>query len=106
MREASIIDSMPVQDYVAATSVGIVGGTPILELAYEEDSSADVDMNVVKTGDGRFIEVQGTAEMEPFGRDALDRLLELADIGTRHLIDLQRDIVGSFLADATTDRNH
>lgn len=106
MREASIIDSMPVQDYVAATSVGIVGGTPILDLAYEEDSSADVDMNVVKTGDGRFIEVQGTAEMEPFGRDALDRLLELADIGTRHLIDLQRDIVGSFLADATTDRNH
>ena len=98
MREASIIDSMPVQDYVAATSVGIVGGTPILDLAYEEDSSADVDMNVVKTGDGRFIEVQGTAEMEPFGRDALDRLLELADIGTRHLIDLQRDIVGSFLA--------
>jgi ribonuclease PH len=61
MREASIIDSMPVQDYVAATSVGIVGGTPILDLAYEEDSSADVDMNVVKTGDGRFIEVQGTA---------------------------------------------
>lgn len=106
MREASIIDSMPVQDYVAATSVGIVGGTPILDLAYEEDSSADVDMNVVKTGDGRFIEVQGTAEMEPFGRDALDRLLELADIGTRHLIDLQRDIVGLFLADATTDRNH
>ena len=106
MREASIIDSMPVQDYVAATSVGIVGGTPILDLAYEEDSSADVDMNVVKTGDGRFIEVQGTAEMEPFGRDALDRLLELADIGTRHLIDLQRDIVGLFLADATTDCDH
>ena len=106
MREASIIDSMPVQDYVAATSVGIVGGTPILDLAYEEDSSADVDMNVVNTGDGRFIEVQGTAEMEPFGRDALDRLLELADIGTRHLIDLQRDIVGLFLTDATTDRNH
>ena len=97
MREASIIDSMPVQDYVAATSVGIVGGTPLLDLAYEEDSSADVDMNVVKTGDGRFIEVQGTAEAEPFGRDALDRLLELADIGTRHLIELQRDIVGSFL---------
>lgn len=106
MREASIIDSMPVQDYVAATSVGVVGGTPILDLAYEEDSSADVDMNVVKTGDGRFIEVQGTAEMEPFGRDALDRLLELADIGTRHLIDLQRDIVGLFLADATTDCDH
>ena len=106
MREASIIDSMPVQDYVAATSVGVVGGTPMLDLAYEEDSSADVDMNVVKTGDGRFIEVQGTAEAEPFGRDALDRLLELADIGTRHLIELQRDIVGLFLIDATTDRNH
>ena len=55
---------MPVSDYVAATSVGIVGGEPLLDLAYDEDSRADVDMNVVKTGDGRFIEVQGTAEAD------------------------------------------
>ena len=59
------------RDYVAATSVGIVDGEPLLDLAYEEDSRADVDMNIVKTGDGRFIEVQGTAEAAPFGRDAL-----------------------------------
>ena len=63
---------IPVQDYVAATSVGVVGGVPMLDLAYEEDSRADVDMNVVKTGDGRFIEVQGTAEGPPFERQALD----------------------------------
>ena len=66
----------------------------MLDLAYEEDSSADVDMNVVKTGDGRFIEVQGTAEGPPFERGALDSLLELADAGIRDLVTLQRSIVG------------
>ena len=78
-------------DYVAATSVGVVAGTPMLDLAYDEDSKADVDMNVVKTGDGRFIEVQGTAEGPPFERGALDALLELADAGIRQLVSLQRD---------------
>ena len=57
-----MIRTLPISDYVAAISVGVVGGTPMLDLAYDEDSQADVDMNVVKTGDGRFIEVQGTAE--------------------------------------------
>ena len=85
---------MPVLDYVAATSVGVVGGTPMLDLAYEEDSRAEVDMNVVKTGDGRFIEVQGTAEGPPFERRALDDLLALADEGIRELVELQRAIVG------------
>ena len=94
MRAAGQIKTMPVLDYVAATSVGVVGGTPLLDLAYEEDSRADVDMNVVKTGDGRFIEVQGTAEGPPFERGALDALLELADGGIRELVDLQRSIVG------------
>ena len=70
-------------DYVAATSVGIVDGEPLLDLAYDDDSRADVDMNIVKTGDGRFIEVQGTAEAIPFGRDALNTLLDLADHGHR-----------------------
>ena len=56
----------PVSDYVAATSVGIVAGMPLLDLAYEEDSKADVDMNIVKTSDGRYVEIQGTAEAEPF----------------------------------------
>jgi ribonuclease PH len=94
MRQKGMIRSIPVSDFVAATSVGVVGGVPMLDLAYDEDSKADVDMNVVKTGDGRFIEVQGTAEGPPFERGALDSLLELADAGIRDLIALQRSIVG------------
>jgi ribonuclease PH len=97
MREQDLIRTMPVQDYVAATSVGIIEGVPMLDLAYEEDSRADVDMNVVQTGDGRFIELQGTAEADPFGRDALDALLALADSGIRQLVTLQREIVGGIL---------
>ncbi len=69
-------------------------GEILLDLAYEDDSRAEVDMNIVKTGDGRFIEVQGTAEAIPFGREALNRLLDLADNGIRQLIDKQRAIVG------------
>jgi len=79
---------------VAAISVGIVDGEPLLDLAYDDDSRAEVDMNVVKTGDGRFVEVQGTAEALPFGRDALNTLLDLADQGIRQLVDKQRAIVG------------
>lgn len=97
LRTTEVLKGMPVSDYVAATSVGIVGGMPLLDLAYEEDSKADVDMNIVKTGDGRYIEVQGTAESEPFDRDALNGLLELADIGIAQLIAKQRDIVGPIL---------
>ena len=97
MRQQSLIRSVPVNDYVAATSVGIVGGMPLLDLAYEEDSKADVDMNIVKTGDGRFIEIQGTAEAEPFGTEALTGLLALADRGIADLIAKQRAIVGTIL---------
>jgi ribonuclease PH len=97
MRENGQIKSIPVQDYVAATSVGVVGGMPMLDLAYEEDSRADVDMNIVKTGDGRFIEVQGTAEGQPFERQALDDLMALGDKGIRELVALQREIVGGIL---------
>jgi ribonuclease PH len=97
MKQQDTLRSIPVNDYVAATSVGIVGGMPLLDLAYEEDSKADVDMNIVKTGDGRFIEVQGTAESEPFDRDALAGLLELADRGIDQLVAKQREIVGSLL---------
>jgi ribonuclease PH len=89
--------AIPVSDYVAATSVGIVGGMPLLDLAYEEDSKADVDMNIVKTSDGRFIEIQGTAEAEPFGTEALTGLLALADKGINDLVAKQREIVGSIL---------
>jgi ribonuclease PH len=97
LRQQSMLKTMPVNDYVAATSVGIVGGMPLLDLAYEEDSKADVDMNIVKTGDGRFIEIQGTAEAEPFGTDALTGLLALADRGIADLIAKQREIVGAIL---------
>src|SRR5918995_174231 len=97
MREAGQIKAIPIQDYVAATSVGVVGGLPMLDLAYEEDSRADVDMNIIKTGDGRFIEIQGTAESEPFSREALAGLLDLADSGIAQLIEKQRAIVGSIL---------
>jgi len=89
--------SIPVSDYVAATSVGIVSGMPLLDLAYEEDSKADVDMNIVKTSDGRFIEIQGTAEAEPFGNEALTGLLVLADKGITELVTKQREIIGSIL---------
>src|SRR5436189_1209988 len=97
MRELAMIKGLPILDYVAATSVGIVDGTALLDLAYEEDSKAEVDMNFVKTGDGRFIELQGTAEGLPFDRRALDALMGLADDGIKKLIDKQREIVGKFL---------
>jgi ribonuclease PH len=97
MRGQNQISTMPVRDFVAATSVGIVDGQPLLDLAYEEDSRAEVDMNIVQTGDGRFIEVQGTAEVTPFGRDALLSLLDLAQEGIRQLNALQRDIVGTLV---------
>jgi ribonuclease PH len=97
LRSQGVLSRMPVSGYVAATSVGVVGGTPMLDLAYEEDSKADVDMNVVQTGDGRFIEVQGTAEAEPFSKRELDELLDLAASGIRELVALQREVVGPIL---------
>jgi ribonuclease PH len=97
MKKADQIKTIPITDYVAAVSVGVVGGMPLLDLAYEEDSKADVDMNIVKTSDGRFIEIQGTAEAEPFGSETLTGLLALADEGINDLIDKQRAIVGPIL---------
>jgi ribonuclease PH len=97
LRAQAVIARVPVTDYVAATSVGIVDGTPLLDLAYDEDSKAEVDMNVVKTSDGRFIELQGTAETKPFDRAQLDMLLALADKGIGQLMEKQREIVGKIL---------
>ena len=97
LRKEGMIARVPVEDYVAAISVGIVGGLPLTDLAYEEDSKAEVDMNVVKTGDGRFIEIQGTAEGAPFDSTALNDLLNLANTAIKNLIEMQRDIVGSVL---------
>jgi len=78
------------RDCVAAISVGVVGGRPLLDLNYPEDSTAEVDMNIVMTGGGEFVEVQGTAEQIPFGRGRLDELLALAEGGIRRLVALQR----------------
>lgn len=80
---------------VAAVSVGIVGNTPLLDLKYDEDSRADVDMNVVCTCDGRFIELQGTAEREPFSREQMDQLLELATLGINELIGVQKSVIAN-----------
>jgi ribonuclease PH len=85
-----VLRSMPLRDYVAATSVGLVGGTPMLDLCYDEDSRADVDMNVVMTGNGRFIEVQATAEHEPFDDAQMANLIALARAGISQLVDRQK----------------
>lgn len=90
MRRQRVVVRSPVVTPVAAVSVGIVKGRPMLDLCYEEDAAADVDMNVVMTGRGEIIEVQGTAERRPFSRAELDRLVGLAARGIRRLIRLQR----------------
>jgi len=87
------IKRSPIIAEVAAISVGIVDGTPLLDLKYEEDSRAEVDMNVVCTGDGRFIEVQGTAEGQPFSRAQMDELLELGRRGIEQLVRAQREAI-------------
>jgi ribonuclease PH len=93
-QEAGIIDEIPLRDYVAAVSVGIVDGEKLLDLDYIEDSGAEVDMNVVMTGRGEFVEIQGTAEGKTFSRQDLDELLALAQKGIEELIALQRNIIG------------
>lgn len=90
----SIIKTSPIRSEVAAVSVGIIEGTPILDLAYAEDSTADVDMNIVCTGRGQFIEIQGTAEREPFTREQMDEMLKLAEKGVNELFDIQRMALG------------
>ena len=97
LRKEGLITRVPVEDYVAAISVGIVDSLPLTDLAYEEDSKAEVDMNVVKTGNGRFIEIQGTAEGAPFDSNALSELLDLANTAIKNLIEMQRNIIGSVL---------
>lgn len=86
----NIIKTSPILSEVAAVSVGIIEQTPILDLAYAEDSTADVDMNVVCTGTGKFIELQGTAEREPFSREQMDEMLVLAEAGISKLFEIQR----------------
>ncbi len=93
LQRAGVITKSPVKDQIAAVSVGLVEGTPLLDLKYDEDSRAGVDMNVVCTGAGRFVEVQGTAEGEAFTREEMDALLALASRGLAQLFAAQREAI-------------
>ncbi len=93
--EKGLVPENPVRDYLAAVSVGMVGDELRLDLDYEEDSSAQVDMNVVMTGSGRMVEIQGTAEQKPFTADDLARFLELARTGIDRLVGLEREMLGA-----------
>lgn len=88
------------RDYVAAVSVGLIGGRVLLDLDYNEDSRAEVDMNIVRTGDGRLVEIQGTAETEPFDRNQMDEMLAAADWGGAQLVDAQRAAITSLIGEA------
>ncbi len=90
-----LIERNPLTNHLAAVSVGIVDGEPRLDLCYTEDSAAEVDMNIVMTGDGRFVEVQGTAERSPFSKGNLETLITLAQEGIKKLISLQKEYLGS-----------
>jgi ribonuclease PH len=94
-REAGKIDSMPLVDHVAATSVGVVDGEILLDVDYSEDSRAEVDMNVVMDGHGRLIEVQGTGERAPFDRTRLDAMLDVASAGVQVLTGIQREMLAA-----------
>jgi len=91
--EEGILQNLPQRHYVAATSVAVVNGDLMLDLNYEEDSQAQVDMNLVETGGGLLVEVQGTAEGNPFSKDEFYRLIALGSQGTRHLVEIQRRLV-------------
>jgi len=98
LKKEGKIERVPIQDYIAATSVGILNDNMILDLCYEEDSKAEVDMNVVMTGKGEFIEVQGTAERKPFSKEKMDTMLDLAKKGIDELFSIQRKLVGDILS--------
>jgi ribonuclease PH len=95
MKSMGVISTIPLKHAVAAISVGIVRGYTMLDLCYEEDSTAEVDSNVVMTDQGNFVEVQGTAENKPFSRQSLDELLTLAEGGIRQILEIQQTIVKS-----------
>jgi ribonuclease PH len=95
LKKEKKIETIPIKDFVAATSVGVLAGKKILDLEYTEDSVAEVDMNIVKTGSGGFVEIQGTAEQEPFTDKDMDAMLSLANKGIKELIALQKKAIGS-----------
>ncbi len=94
LKKQGLIDAMPVKDYLAAVSIGIVSGKPALDLCYSEDAAAEVDMNLVMTGSGKIVEVQGTAEGEPFSRSELNKLLALGEKGIKALVKKQKELLG------------
>ena len=94
MKKKKLIETIPIKDYVAAVSVGVIDGKRLLDLDYSEDSTASVDLNVVKTGGGKFIEIQGTAEKDPFDDKQMSAMLSLADKGIKELVALQEKTVG------------
>lgn len=95
LKKEKKIETIPVRDYVAAISVGIVNGKKILDLDYSEDFGAEVDMNIIKTGSGKFVEIQGTAESEPFNDQQMSALLSLGDKGIKELVAIQKKAIGS-----------
>ena len=97
LRKNGVIDDILIKDYIAAISVGIFQGEPILDLCYEEDSKASVDMNVVMTGSGQFVEVQGTGEGRTFTKEEMDKLLTLAQKGIKELVAMQRNMFKGIL---------
>jgi ribonuclease PH len=97
LKKGGLIREVPIKDYVAAISVGKVNGSLLLDLCYDEDSKAQVDMNIIMTGSGEFIEVQGTAERQPFSKDEMDAMLSLAKKGIEDLFSVQRKLVGDIV---------
>ncbi len=97
IRKDGLINRIPIRDYVAATSVGMLDGYALLDLAYAEDSKADVDMNVVMTAGGELIEIQGTAERKTFSKEEMDKMLDLAKKGIEQLIEMQKDLLKGIL---------
>ena len=102
LQDQNKIEELPIADNIAATSVGIIDGIPMLDLCYTEDSAADVDMNIVMTGSGKFIEIQGTAEQNPFSREEYDQLLDLSISGIQQLVRLQNRMMLENLDEANS----
>jgi len=97
LKSDGILKGVPIKDYVAAISVGIINGTSLLDLNYEEDFKADIDMNVVMVGRGEFVEMQGTAEGKTFSKKQMDELILLAQGGIKQLFDVQKEALDNFL---------
>lgn len=97
LKQDGVVQTIPVRDYLSAVSVGIVDQQVMLDLEYEEDSRADVDMNFVMTGSGHFIEMQGTAEKIPFSREQMAQMTDMAERGIRQIIERQKEIVGGLI---------